>query len=187
VAGLQRVGVHHPRHRLLVRAHVRRGDVDLRTDERNQLLRVAPRHALQFTDGKLTRIAGHAAFGSAIRQAGQSTFPAHPHRQRRHLAERHVMVKAHAALRRSEREMMLHAIAHEDRGAAIITPHRHRHAHAAFGHLQAVAGVFGDVQKVGHQIKLLAGHAENGRVIDLGNHVAHGEMNYAAGRIFATR
>ena len=37
VALLHRVGVHHPGHRLLVRRHVRRRDVDLRADERREI------------------------------------------------------------------------------------------------------------------------------------------------------
>ena len=37
VALLHRVGVHHPGHRLLVRRHVGRGDVDLRADERREV------------------------------------------------------------------------------------------------------------------------------------------------------
>ena len=47
VADLHRVGVHHPGHRLLVRRHVRRGDVLLRPDEREQLRGEAAREPLQ--------------------------------------------------------------------------------------------------------------------------------------------
>src|SRR5690348_17558373 len=37
VALLSRVGIHHPRHRLLVGGDVRRGDVDLGADERREV------------------------------------------------------------------------------------------------------------------------------------------------------
>ena len=47
VAALHRVRVHHPGHRLLVRRHVRRGDVLLRPDERQQLRREPPRQPLE--------------------------------------------------------------------------------------------------------------------------------------------
>ena len=40
MADMHGIGVHHPRHRLFVRAHVRSHDVHLRADERNHFLRV---------------------------------------------------------------------------------------------------------------------------------------------------
>ena len=182
MTALQRVRVHHPGHRLLVRAHVWRRDVDLRTDERDQLLRVAPRHTLQFIERKRPRIAGHTALGTAIRKTGECALPAHPHGKSTHFTERHIWVKAHTALRGPKCEMMLYPVAHEHGGGAVIPPHGHSHGHSAFGHLQAVTGTFGDFQKVGHQIELLAGHAKNRRIINLGNHVAHGVGKYAGRR-----
>ena len=47
VADLHRVRVHHPGHRLLVRRHVRRGNVLLRADDRQQLGGEAARDRLQ--------------------------------------------------------------------------------------------------------------------------------------------
>ena len=47
VADLHRVRVHHPGHRLLVGRHVRRGDVALRADDRQELRGEAARQALQ--------------------------------------------------------------------------------------------------------------------------------------------
>ena len=47
VALLHRVRVHHPRHRLLVRRHVGRRDVELRADERRELGGEAARDARQ--------------------------------------------------------------------------------------------------------------------------------------------
>ena len=50
VAALHRVRVHHPGHRLLVRRHVRRRDVLLRADDRQQLRREAPREPLELAE-----------------------------------------------------------------------------------------------------------------------------------------
>ena len=47
VADLHRVRVHHPGHRLLVRGHVRSGDVLLRADDRQELRGEAARERLQ--------------------------------------------------------------------------------------------------------------------------------------------
>ena len=61
VALLHRVRVHHPRHRLLVRGHVRRGDVRLRPDERRELGGEAARDARELA-------AARAAAGCSARR-----------------------------------------------------------------------------------------------------------------------
>ena len=49
---VHRIRVHDPRHGLLVRVHVRRGNVDFRADELVDLRGIAPCHALQFARRK---------------------------------------------------------------------------------------------------------------------------------------
>ena len=113
VALLHRVRVHHPRHRLLVRRHVRRGNVVLRADDVHELRREPARDALQLPLREVARTAPHAAFCAPVGEAQQGALPRHPHRERRALAERDVGVVAHPALRRPEHRRMLHAVAGE--------------------------------------------------------------------------
>ena len=105
------IGVHEPRHHLLVGAHVGRHHVGVRTDERDHLLHVAARQVLQLVPRQRARIDRDAALGAAIGQAGQRAFPAHPDRQRRDLADIDAEREARAALGRAERQVVLHAIA----------------------------------------------------------------------------
>ena len=87
VALLHRVGVHHPGHRLLVRRHVRRRDVELRADERRELGGEAAREPRELGLRELARVAAHAALRAAVRQAQERALPGHPHRERGALAE----------------------------------------------------------------------------------------------------
>ena len=124
VAALHRVRVHHPRHRLLVRRHVRRRDVLLRADERQQLRGEAAREALELARRELARVAADAALRAAVRQAQERALPRHPHGERGALAERDLGVVADAALRRAEHARVLHAVAGEDDAAAVVEPDR---------------------------------------------------------------
>ena len=126
VAALHRVRVHHPRHRLLVRRHVRRRNVLLRADERQQLGREAPREALELDARQLPRVAPNAALRATVRQSQQRALPGHPHSQRGALAERDLRVVADAALRRAHHARVLHAVAGEDDARAVVELHRAR-------------------------------------------------------------
>ena len=118
VAALHRVRVHHPRHRLLVRRHVRRRDVLLRADDRQELRREAPRQPLELAERHAARIAANAALRAAVRKPEERALPRHPHRERGALAERHLRVVADAALRRAGDARVLDAVAGEDDAAA---------------------------------------------------------------------
>ena len=170
-ADVDGVGVHHPGHDLFVGAQVGGHDIHLRADERNHLLRVTAGEPLQFGLRQLAGVAGDAAFGAAVGQAGQAAFPAHPHRQRRHFAQRHVRVKAQAALGRAEGEVMLHAVAGEDLRRAVVAMNRQRDRQGALGVFDPVALGCGHLQMVGHQVELLAGHPESGMIVDF--HAPH--------------
>ena len=160
------IRVHEPRHDLLVGAHVGRHHVGVRTDERDHLLHVAARQALQFVARQRARIDGDAALRAAIRQAGERAFPAHPDRQRRHLADIDAEREARAALGRPERQMVLHAIPLIDRDASVIAVDRTGHGDGALRIEQPVAFVERDFQMVGDHLELLPGHVEHRARID---------------------
>ncbi len=141
VAHLVGVGVHHPRHGLLVGAHVGRHHVGLRPDEGDHLAGVAARDALQLADGAIVRVDRDAALGPAIGQVGQRALPAHPHRQRGDLAQLHARVVTQPALGRPEGEVMLHAVALKDVHVAGIHSHGQRDGDEALGQLGALAQV----------------------------------------------
>ena len=113
VTALHRVRVHHPRHRLLVRRHVGRGNVLLRPDERQELGREATRETLDLAGRQLARVAADAALRAAVREPQQRALPRHPDGERGALAERDLGVVADPALRRPEHARVLHAVAGE--------------------------------------------------------------------------
>ena len=171
VAGMDGIGVHHPGHGLFVGAHVRRHDIDLFADERDHFLGVTAGQPFQFGEGEFARVAGDAALGAAVGQAGQRAFPAHPHGQRRHLAEAHIRMITQAALGRAERQMMLHPVAGEDLRPAIVHVHGQGDGHGTFRVFEAGAFIVRDLQPVRHQIELLARHAKRRMIVDF-----HGQI-----------
>src|SRR5688572_28543216 len=72
-----------------------------------------------------------------------------------------------AALCRPEREMMLNPVALEDFGAAIVPMNGDGDGDRTLGIFQAVAVIRRDLQVIGHQVELLAGHAKRGMVINV--------------------
>ena len=71
-------------------------------------------------------IAGHAAFAAAERQVDDRALPRHPERERRHFVKRHAGMVADAALGRTAREVVLHAIAGVDFELAVVALKRDR-------------------------------------------------------------
>ena len=69
--------------------------------------------------------------------------------------------KARAALGRPEREVVLHPVALEHRGAAVVAVDRAGDGDGALRIEQAVAFVGTDLQVVGDAIELRAGHVEH--------------------------
>ena len=63
--------------------------------------------------------------------------------------------------------MMLHSIAKEDFGSAVITVNRERDGYGALGEFDAVAVRKGDLQIIGNFIELLASHVESRMVVHL--------------------
>ncbi len=122
-----RVSVHHPRHRLAVRAHVRRGDVVLGADVLAERVREAARDAGELRLRHRARVELDAALAAAVRQAHQRALPRHHRRERLDLVERHHRRVAHAALERTEDVVVLNAVALEEPHLAVI--HLHREVH----------------------------------------------------------
>ena len=120
VADVHAVGVHDPRHDLVVGVDVGRRDVLLGTDRVDDLGDVAARQRLELAPRHARGIADDAALAAAERDVRDGALPGHPRRERGHLVERHVRVIADAALRRAERDVVLHAVAGEDLDLAVV-------------------------------------------------------------------
>ena len=133
VADVHRVGVHHPGHGLLVRAHVRGGDVHLGADDRLDLGGVAAGDALELGLRVLARVDGHPALGAAVGHVQQGALPGHPHGQCADLVQVHVQAEAHAALGRAAGEVVLHAVAAEHLGGAVVAAQGDGDGHLAAG------------------------------------------------------
>ena len=124
MADVHAVGVHDPRHDLIVGVDVRRGDVLLGADRVDDFRDVAARQRLELAAGHPRRVADDAALAAAERHVRDRALPRHPGGERRHFVERDVGVIADAALRRSKRDVVLHAVAGEDLDLAVVHLHR---------------------------------------------------------------
>ena len=120
VADVHAVGVHDPRHDLIVGVDVGRGHVLLGSDRVDDFRDVAARQRLELAPRHPRGIADDAALAAAERDVRDGALPRHPGGQRRDLVERHVGVIADAALRRTERDVVLHAVAGEDLDLAVV-------------------------------------------------------------------
>ena len=107
------------------------------------------------------RIDGDATLGTTIRQAGESAFPAHPDRQGRHLADIDAERETCAALGRSERQMVLHAIPLKHRDPSVIAVDRTGHGDGSLRIEQPFAFIMRDFQVVGDDLELPACHVEH--------------------------
>ena len=120
VALVHGIGIHDPGHGLLVRAHVGRRHVALRSDEFQNLGRVAPGDSLQLAFAQNLRIADHAALAAAKRDVHDGAFPRHPGRESAHFVERNIGSKTDAALGRAACNRMLNAISGEYFNPAVV-------------------------------------------------------------------
>ncbi len=124
VADVHAVGVHDPRHDLIVGVDVGRRDVLVRADGVDDLGDVAARQRLELAARHARGIADDAALAAAEGHVRDGALPGHPGGQRRDFVERDVRVIADAALGRPERDVVLHAIAGEDLDLAVVHLHR---------------------------------------------------------------
>ena len=71
-----------------------------------------------------------------------------------------------AAFGRAERQVMLHAVTLESLGAAVVHVHRQRDGHGALRIHEPIAIVLIDVQVIGDDLELVAGHLEDFVVVN---------------------
>jgi hypothetical protein len=143
---LDRVGVHHPGHRLLVRRHVRRRDVLLGPDERGQVGREPARDTPDLASRKLARVAADAALRTPVGKPEQRALPGHPHRERGALAEIHLGVVADAALRRAEHRGVLNAVGRERANGPVVELHGQGQDHRPLRVPQPLGHPLGDLR-----------------------------------------
>src|SRR5215472_4569047 len=133
MAHVHAVGVHDPRHRLLVGVDVGCGHVLFRADGIDDLGDVAARQRLELTARHDVGIADDPAFASAEWDVGDGALPGHPGGECRHLVERDAGMIANASLGRTEGDVVLHAVAGEDDDLAVVHLDRTRHGDLPLG------------------------------------------------------
>ena len=161
------VSVHHPGHGLFVGAHVGSHDVNLRADEGNHFLGVTAGEAFELGLAEVSGIAGDTAFGAAVGQTGEGAFPTHPHGEGSDLAEGDFRMVTETTLGRTEREVMLDAVAGENLGGAVVAMDGEGDGHGALRIFDAVTVVGRDFEAVSDDIELAAGHVEGWVFIDV--------------------
>src|SRR5690348_366028 len=75
-------------------------------------------------------------------------------------------MKTQTTFRRPKREMMLHTITGKNLHRTVVTMNRQRHNHRAFRKFQPLAVSLQNLQTVGDEIELLAGHVESRVIVD---------------------
>ena len=157
------VGVHHPRHHLLVRVDVRRGDVFFRSDGVDDFGDIAAGQRLQLAARHLRGIADDAALSAAERNVGDGAFPRHPGGQRRHLVKRDAGVVPDAALGGAKRDVVLHAKAGEHFDLAVVHLYRARHDDLPLGAGEDFPDARLEAEDPGCSIEFLQHLVEDGR------------------------
>ena len=120
VTDVHAVGVHHPRHDLIVGVDVGRRDVLFGADRVDDLRDVPPRQRLELAARHPRRIADDPSLAAAERHVRHRALPGHPRGERGDLVERNVRVIADPALRRTERDVVLHAVSGEHFDLAVV-------------------------------------------------------------------
>jgi hypothetical protein len=75
---------------------------------------IATGEVFQFSHRERLGVTNHSTLGAAVGEADHRAFPRHPHCQRTHLIECHPGMIANTALRRTERGIMMYAVAGEN-------------------------------------------------------------------------
>ncbi len=127
----------------------------LRADQRENCAGVAARHALQFAQRHVLRIAGYSALGAAEGNVDHRALPRHPGGQRLYLVESHLRVVADAALGGSAHRAVLNAISLKAMNVPVIHAHRHSHGQNPFGILDHLPNIVAEPHCVSGSIKVL--------------------------------
>jgi hypothetical protein len=155
------VGVHHPRHDLVVGVHVRSGHILLGPDGVDDLGDVAPGERFEFAPGHARGIADDAALAAAERNVGNGALPCHPGSERRHFIETDPGMVPDATLRRPERDVVLNAVPGEDLDFTVVHLHRTRHGDLALGVRQDLPDARLQVENAGRTVELLQHRTED--------------------------
>ena len=153
VAHVHGVGVHHPRHDALVRVHVRRRNVGVGTERVDDAGGVAARESLELAGAHLERVADDAALRTAERQIHHGALPRHPRGERLHLFERDVHVEADAALGRTARRVVQHAVSGEHLDLAVVHHHRDGHGDLLLGMAQDLVETGLEIEQLGRAVE----------------------------------
>src|SRR6185312_5033377 len=129
VTDMHRVRVHHPGHHALVRIHVGRRNIRVRSERLDDSIRVAPSQALELANAHLERITDYATLRATERNVHDRALPRHPRGERLHFLERDVHVEANAALARAARRVVEHAVTGEDLDLSVVQNDRARHGY----------------------------------------------------------
>ena len=148
------VGIHDPRHRLRIGVHVRRWNILVRSDQRQNFASEPARHPFQFALGHALRIADDAALCSAERHVHHRRLPGHPRRQRFHFIQRNVGMIANAAFAWPARNVVLHAESGHHAQLAVIHFRRQRHFQDPFGRPQHLPQSWIELQEFRRHVKL---------------------------------
>ena len=120
VTDVHAVGVHDPRHHLVVGVDVGCRHVLLRSDRVDDLRDVAAGEGLELAAGHSRGVADDAALAAAKWHVRHRTFPRHPGGERRDLVEADIGVVSNTALGGPERDVVLNAIPGEDLDLAVV-------------------------------------------------------------------
>jgi hypothetical protein len=120
-----RIFVHYPGHHLSVCVNVRGWDIPLRPDFRSKTLDKLTGHSLHLAGGKLGRIDGDSALGTAERNVDQRGLPGHQRSKGANLVGIDRMVKAKPSFHRTARRVVLYTIAREHRQLSVVSFNGH--------------------------------------------------------------
>ena len=161
VADVHAVGVHDPRHHLIVGVDVGRGYVLFGSDGVDDLGDVSSRERLELAARHARGVADDAALAAAERDVRDRALPGHPGGERGHFVEADVGVVADAALGRPERDVVLHAIPGEDLDLAVVHLNRTRNDDLALGVREDLPDAGVEPQQARRSIELLEHRVED--------------------------
>src|SRR4030095_9324584 len=155
-----RDGIHDPRHGLLIRVDVRRGNVAIWPNDRRDFKSVATSKPLEFVSRKTLRITNNSALTTAIRNANCRTLPGHPRGQCFHFIEADVWVITNTSLGWPTRNVVLDAITLKHLHVAPIHLYRDGDDQLALGILEYMPHGRVEVEVIGGTVELLFGDCE---------------------------
>ena len=146
--GGHRVGVHHPRHGLLIGPHIGSGDVLVGADQGDQLRGVAPGQTLELSFRVGPWIDLDTALRAAVGQVEKSALPRHPHGQRPDLVKVHVGGVSDSSLRRASRDVVLDAVPDIQVHRAVVASQRDGDCHLLPGGFEHAAHSFVEAEEL---------------------------------------